>query len=361
VLPLGTGMTVNSAVDGDQSLEFQLSTADLAAVSKSQLTSTATSAPLPLPLAGITGARKDFDAIGGTLDLGSNRLVSVAIYYDLNRTASENDLGWQLAGYPTEGTFGLALPAGTSGTTIAYQIRITAPAEAMTSPLVIDDIAIYYGPYTKPKPAPKPSHKPKPKPTASSGGGGSGQSTQSPQPGAGNTGNGGGTGAGNGNGNGNVSGGGSSARASTTSHGKAVVHSATTIPQNQSPATASSNDVTGYALSGITAAQGSVAPVAGPVAGDAVDSGGHAQAAASGGAPGRLGVVLLGVCALIAFVAPWPLASRRLHALAGFDHGRQAVQAQTEEWLEQAPGRAATARVAGRPAERPRWRSRRGS
>ncbi|HUK78970.1 MAG TPA: hypothetical protein VL117_15445, partial [Thermoleophilia bacterium] len=211
VPPLGPGMSVIG--DADQSLAFQLSAADLSGLSgDSQVTAVASSGALDLLLpSGLPATRKDFDTIGGTLELGAIRDVSIALYYNVDSRLTGGELLWQLAGFPetglaADGTFTLALPDGTNGTTIAYQIRITAPAVVMATPVTIDDITLGYGVYTKPKPSHKAAHKPSPKTSSGTSSGAAPAGNDASQSGV-QTGNGSGTGAGNGSGAGNVSGG----------------------------------------------------------------------------------------------------------------------------------------------------------
>jgi hypothetical protein len=365
VSPLGPGMSIIG--DADQSLAFQLTAADLSGLSgETQVTAVGSSGALDLLLpSGLPGTRKDFDTIGGTLELGGIRDVSVALFYNVDSRSSGGELLWHLAGFADDGTFTFELPNGTNGTTIAYQIRITAPAAVMGTPVIIDDITLGYGVYTKPKPAHKPSHKPSAKPSSGTSGGTAPAGNDGAQIGA-QTGNGSGTGAGNGSGAGNVSGG-SVAHTRPTSpsnHGPSVSRRATAtanaaLPQSSSAG--SSDLVSGYVLSGITAAQIPAVSGSSALPGSAVlRSGGHSQGGGSA-APERLGVFALAAVALLAIVAPWPLASRRLHALVGFDHDRQAVSAQAQDWLELPPDPASTARAEGRPGASPRSQTRRGS
>ena len=380
---IGPAMTVTG--DIDQSLSFQLGAGDVAGLSSTdQVTGTASGSAHDLLLpGGVAGTRKDFDSLGGDLSLGGVRGASVRLWYNVDGLATGGALIWQYAGSATDGAFAFALPDGTSGTTIAYQITITAPATVMATPVTVADITVGYGVYTKPKPSPKPSHKPTPKPSPKStaGGGAGGDSGQqgndSAQSNAGNTGNGNGTGAGNGNGGGNLSGGaaGAARTSATTSTSRGTQASRSTTASAalpQSPASGTGVVVSGYLLGVPVAAALSALTDSGPVPGSAVHSGGHSEGDGAN-LPGDLGLVALGAGVLLAIVVPWPLASRRRHALLAFEHGRPTGPGQAGEWREEAasapgaaqpgarPARQTTARAADRPAARPRSQSHRES
>ena len=95
--------------------------------------------------------------------------------------------------------------------------------------------------------------------------------------------------------------------------------------------------MSGYVLSAPQAASASTATGASAAAGGARASGG--QAAGSVANTTRdLGYAALAVCALLAVVAPWPLASRRLRSLIAFDHSRPAAGG-NGEWREESERR----------------------
>ncbi len=333
---LGTGLSVVEGFGGGQTIEFQLSAADVSSVAPAtQVIDTPSTLPFDIPLSGAAGAKKTFYYLGGTLDMGGNAGVTVALSYSVGN-ASGAVQTWQTAGVADNGTFNFALSGDPSGKTIAYELQITAPAVVMTTPVVISNITITYGAYATPKPkptpkpSPKPSSKPKPtaKPTASSTGGSGGQGNDTGSS-ATHTGNGNGTGAGNGNGSGNVSGG--AAHASSATRRVAKARATTNVALPPSSATGSTASVSGYALTPSSVVAASA------VEGSAVHkSGGHAQ---GGGASSSHGLiyVALGACLAFAVAAPWPLASRRLRALATFEHDEQAASGQPEEWLEERP------------------------
>lgn len=333
---LGTGLSVVDGSDGGQTIEFLLSAADVSSVAPAtQVVDSPSTLPFDIPLSGAAGVKKTFYYLGGTLDMGGNAGVTVALSYSVE-DASGAVQSWQTAGVADNGTFNFALSGDPSGKTIAYELQITAPAVVMSTPVVISNVTITYGAYAtpKPKPKPKPSPKPKPKPkptaksTASSTSGSGGQGNDSGSS-ATDTGNGNGTGAGNGNGSGNVSGG--AAHASSATRRVAKARATTNVALPPSSPTGSAGSVSGYALTPSSVVAASA------VEGSAVHkSGGHAQ---GGGASSSHGLiyVALGACLAFAVAAPWPLASRRLRALATFEHDEQAASGQPEEWLEERP------------------------
>ena len=329
---LGTGLSVVAGSGGGQTIEFQLSAADVSSVAPAtQVTDTPSTLPFDIPLSGAAGAKKTFYYLGGTLDMGGNAGVTVALSYGVGNASGAVE-SWQTAGVADNGTFNFALSGDPAGKTIAYELQITAPAVVMSTPVVISNITITYGAYAtpKPKPKPKPSPKPKPtaKPTASTTGGSGGQGTDTGSS-ATHTGNGNGTGAGNGSGSGNVSGG--AAHASSATRRVAKARATTNVALPPSSATGATASVSGYALTPSSVVAASA------VEGSAVrKSGGHAQ---GGGASSSHGLiyVALGACLVFAVAVPWPLASRRLRALATFEHDEQAASGQPEEWLEERP------------------------
>ena len=337
---LGTGMTVTTDANGLENITFVLDQQTVDSVAPAtEVTDTPSTLPHDLPLSGVSGTVKTFYDLGGTIDLGGNRGVSVSLYYNVG-DGSDPVSSWQLAGVATDGAFDFALSGEPSGTTIAYQVRLTAPAAVMATPVVISDITITYGAHATPTPTPKPTHKPthKPSPTpTSSGSGSSGHSGNDNASGAPPTGNGNGTGAGNGSGSGNVSAGAAHPSSATTHH--SVSHSTTNVALPRSSASSAAGIVSGYVLSAPVAVALSSPAGDSAVTGSAAHkSGGHAE---GGGAdtPRDLGYAALGACALLAIAAPWPLASRRLRALVVFEHDRQAAFSQTQEWLDEPRGR----------------------
>lgn len=332
----GTGLTVVDGAGG-QTVRFQLGAADVQSVAPAaQVTDTASTLPFDILLSGISGVRKTYFDLGGTLDLGGNSAVKVSLSYSVGDGTSPVQT-WQLAGPPADetlnGTFDFALSGDPVGKTIAYQVTITAPAVVMTTPVVISDITISYGAYAAPKPKPKPSTRPSTrpsrrptataKPSDAGGSGGQGSDTGA---GATHTGNGAGTGAGNGSGAGNVSGG--AAHTSPASSRPAQARATTTVALPPSSTTGPSASVSGYAL-----APSRVAAPASTIEGNAVrTSGGHAPGTGAD-TSNDLAYVVLGALAILAIALPWPLASRRLRALAAFDHDPLAAPRQAEEWL----------------------------
>ena len=330
----GTGLTVVD-VTGGQTLDFQLSAADVSGAPDPQVTDRPFTLPFDIPLAGAYGQKKTFYDLGGTLDLGGNAGVTVALSYSVG-DASGPVRTWRSAGVANDGTFNFALSGDPVGKTIAYQVTIAAPAEVMSTPVVISNITITYGAATTPaaKPTTKPSHKPTHKPTPHpSDTGGSGSQGNDSGSSATHTGNGNGTGAGDGNGGGNVSGAATHAKPTTKISVPAQAQATTNVALPQPSATGSTGLVSGYAL----AAPVAVVPPA-AIAGDAVHrSGGHAQGGGGASTPHDLAYVALGACLLFVAVVPWPLTSRRLRSLAAFEHEQQATAIDREEWIEERP------------------------
>ena len=152
--PLLSISTSGAGSSGDQSLSFQVTDAAVTGLAPTdQVTASATTSPIDLPMAQGPATLKDFLTLGG--DLETVRDVSVAFSYNIDGRTSGGGLQWARAGAGGPGSFTLYLPAYTGGHTIAYKVQFTAPAAAMAAPVVLDDVTIGYGPYVKPPPGKK--------------------------------------------------------------------------------------------------------------------------------------------------------------------------------------------------------------
>jgi len=330
----GTGLTVVDVPAG-QTLDFQLGAADVSGAPDPQVTDTPFTLPFDIPLSGSYGQRKTFYDLGGTLDLGGNAGVTVALSYSVGNGSGPVRI-WRSAGVANGDTFKFALSGDPVGKTIAYQVTITAPAVVMSTPVVISNITIIYGAATtstakpKPKPSRTPTHKPTPHPSATGTGGSGGRGNDTGSS-ATHTGNGDGTGAGNGDGGGNVSGATAHAKPAAKPPVPTQARATTNVALPRSTATGSTGLVSGYML----AAPLAVAPPATVAGDDTRESGGHAQGGGGAGAPHELAYLALGACLLFAVVVPWPFTSRRLRALAAFEHEQQAAAVDGQEWVEE--------------------------
>jgi hypothetical protein len=340
--PLGTGIAAPADAADFRQVIFQLSAADVAAVSPgTQVVDTPATGPLD---PGPVNVSKTFLSFGGNVSgLADNPDVTVQVLYDIDNGSSGGAPTWQVAGQAApdgSGDFSLALTTQPRGTTIAYQIRITAPAVVMSTAVTINQIAITYAyvapaptptPTKKssPKASPKPSPKPSPKHTTSAGGG----SGQSGGGGSDVTGTGTGTGSGNGSGGGAVSGAAPNSSSATTHHGAARARTAPALPR--SPAASAAGLVSGYVLAAPQTAAVSTTTGDHAAAGSAAPASGGQAASSAANTTRELGYAGLAACALLAVVAPWPLASRRLRSLIAFDHSRPAATGGNGEWREE--------------------------
>jgi hypothetical protein len=310
--------------DSDQSLAFQVTDAALAALppgdqNNNQITVSATTSQIDLPMAQGSGTLKDFLTLGG--DLVTVRGVSVALFYNIDGRTAGGDLQWTFAGNGSPGGFTLELPAYAGGHTIAYQVRFVAPATVMTAPVVLDDVVIGYGPYVKP-------------PLKKGGGGGTGhnkgKSGGDKGKSAANTGRGSGSGSGAGSTTGNGSGtGGSGTSGSDVKQSAPAVHKAsskarsaqavTDVPVT-SPATGGSAVVQGYAVvaSAASGTGGAAAATASAAAG-----GGRSVGGGAGSGVGDTFLVF-GAAIVGLLLLPVPFVARRLRRVADYDHAAAA-------------------------------------
>ncbi len=333
VAPLDPLLTVSG--DSDQSLAFQVTDAAIAALpsgdqNNNQITVSATTSQIDLPMAQGPDTLKDFLTLGG--DLVTVRGVSVALFYNIDGRTAGGDLQWTFAGNGSPGGFTLGLPSYAGGHTIAYQIRFVAPATVMTAPVVLDDVVIGYGPYVKPPPA-------------KGGGGGTGNNKgksggDKGKPAA-NTGRGSGSGSGAGSTTGNGSGtggsgtsgtGGSRSTSATAGAGsqKALaVHKASSKVRSAraatdapvtSPATGGSMVVQGYAVvaSAASGAGGAAVATASAAAG-----GGRSVGGGTGFGAGDTYLVF-GAAIVGLLLLPVPFVARRLRRVAEYDHAAAA-------------------------------------
>lgn len=331
VTPLDPLLSIGTSGGGsssDQSLSFQVTDAAVTGLAPTdQLTASATTSPIDLPMTQGPGTLKDFLTLGG--DLETVRGVSVEFSYNIDGRSSGGDLQWTFAGNGGPGSFTLYLPAYTSGHTIAYKVQFTAPAAAMAAPVVLDDVAIGYGPYVKPPPGKKgdgggtgpKKHKTgsdKGKPSTNTGrGGGSGAGS--------------GSGAGNGSGTGGSGGGGSGgARSPSANAGSGskpvaltVNKSTATLPARavtdapvSSSATGGSAAVQGYAVVATTASGAGRAAVANGAAG----SGGGRSVGGGTGLGFSDTYLVAGAIVAALLLLPMPIVARRLRRVSGYDH-----------------------------------------
>lgn len=314
----------------DQSLAFQVTEAAIAALppgdlSDDQITVSATTSQLDLPMAAGPDTLKDFLTLGG--DLETVRGVSVKFYYRIDGRTAGGAAQWLTAGAGGPGAFTLTLPAYAGGHTIAYRVTFIAPAAVMPTPVVLDDVVIGYGPYHKP-----------PKGKGTGGGTGNNKDKTGGDKGkpAANTGRGSGSGAGNGSmtGNGSGTGGtdGSRSTSATASTGagspKAPVvpkasstvrdaHAVSSAPVT-SPATGGSAVVAGYAVVA-SAALGASSGEAAAATASAAAGGGRSV---GGGTEFGVGdtYLVFGAAIVGLLLLPVPFVARRLRRVADYDH-----------------------------------------
>jgi hypothetical protein len=324
VAPLDPLLTVSTGTD--PSLAFQVTAAALAALppgdrNDNQITVSATTSQIDLPMPAGPGTLKDFLTLGGDLST-TVRDVSVALSYNIDG----RNAGWPVAINGSLGSFAGPLGPYAGGHTIAYRVTFTAPAAVMTAPVVLDDVFIGYGPYHKP-----------PKSKGSGGGTGNNKGKTGGDKGkpAASTGRGSGSGSGAGSATGNGSGTGRSAisgsgvkhstsaasgagsQPAPTAHkasGKARSARAVTDAPVTSPATGGSAVVAGYTVVASAVLGGSSAVAA---AGSTLSGGGRSVGGGTGFGDTYLifGAAIVGLLLL-----PVPFVARRLRRVAGYDH-----------------------------------------
>ena len=316
-------------IGADQSLAFQVTAAALAAgPPDNQITVSATTSQIDLPMAAGPDTLKDFLTLGG--DLETVRGVSVKFYYRIDGRTAGGAAQWLPAGAGGPGAFTLTLPAYAGGHTIAYRVTFIAPAAVMAVPVVLDDVVIGYGRYVKP---------PKSKGTGDGTGNNKDKTGVDKGTPNANTGRGSGSGAGNGSTTGNGSGSGGSGNSgsagkqsnSATSGGGSqtapVVHKASTKVRSAqavtdapvtSPETGGSAVVAGYAVVA-SAALGASAGEATAATASAAAGGGRSVGGGTG-----LGVgdtyLIFGAAIVGLLLLPVPFVARRLRRVADYDH-----------------------------------------
>lgn len=329
VAPLDPLLTLSGGTD--QSLAFQVTEAAIAALppgdlSDNQITVSATTSQIDLPMAAGPDTLKDFLTLGG--DLETVRGVSVKYYYRIDGRTAGGAAQWLYAGAGGPGAFTLTLPAYAGGHTIAYRVTFIAPAAVMVAPVMLDDVVIGYGPYVKP-------------PKIKGNGGGTGDNTgktgSDNGKAAANTGRGSGSGSGAGSttGNGSGTGGtdGSRSTSATASTGAGspkapVVHKASSTVRDAhavssapvtSSATGGSALVAGYAVVASSASAalgaGGAAVAAAPAAAGGGRSVGGGMSFGAGDTYLVFGAAIMGLLLL-----PIPFVARRLRRVAGYDH-----------------------------------------
>ena len=334
VAPLNPLLTM--AGDTDQSLQFQVTAAPA-----DQVSAIAATSQIDLPMPAGPGVRKTVLTIGGHLDLNGVRDVNVSLRYNIDSRTVGGQLLWNDAGTANPGLqtdFTIQLPDYAGGTTFAYEVIFTAPAGmVMTSPIVLDDITIGYGPYVKP-------------PVQKGDGGGTGNDKGKTGRDKGtsrgsNTGRGTGAGAGAGSGTGNGAGtggtgsggsdGGASTHAlattattaqnavkSTTTHTATARTDTPLTSQKAIPAATTTHIVQGYTVVATVdpSAAGPKAAATATGGSAAAAGGGHSVGGGTGLGPwatyGAFGAIIFGLLLL-----PVPFVARRLRRVARYEHG----------------------------------------